>query len=67
MKELEVFKDEHAKKLVNLNEKLDYKEEELKDVKQKTTNEVLKFRKKESRVMELEAALKSRDAQARES
>jgi len=67
VKELEAFKDEHAKKLVNLNEKLDYKEEELKDVKQKTTNEVLKFRKKESRVMELEAALKSRDAQARES
>ena len=37
-KELQVFKDDHAKRLANLSEKLETKEEELKNVRQKSTN-----------------------------
>ena len=49
-----------------LNEKLEERDEEIKRIRNKGTDEVLKFRKKESKTIELEAALKSRSEQARQ-
>ena len=59
-KELDMFRDENSRKLMALNEKLEERDEEIKKIRNKGTDEVLKFRKKESKTIELEAALKSR-------